>query len=57
MSEVRFAQALAGKLKVAYVDLDRTEIDFAEVKYQNHLQRSILLSQLIFREKINCCNG
>lgn len=31
MSEVRFAQALAGKLKVAYVDLDRTEIDFEAV--------------------------
>ncbi len=31
MSEIRFAQALAGKLKVAYVDLDRTEIDFEAV--------------------------
>lgn len=32
MSEIRFAQALAGKLKVAYVDLERIEIDFEAVR-------------------------
>lgn len=32
MSEVRFAQALAGKLKVAYVDLERVNIDFEAVR-------------------------
>ena len=31
MSEIRFAQALAGKLKVPYVDLARTEIDYEAV--------------------------
>lgn len=32
MSEVRFAQALAGKLKVAYVDIERVNIDFEAVR-------------------------
>lgn len=32
MSEVKFAQALAGKLHVQYVDLDNIEIDYEAVK-------------------------
>lgn len=31
MSEIRFAQALAGKLKVPYLDLARTEVDYEAV--------------------------
>ena len=32
MTEIKFAQALAGKLKVPYVDLSNVEIDFESVK-------------------------
>ena len=49
MSEVRFART-CWKVKVAYVDLDRTEIDFEAVsRIPEALAKNTLLLQLIFK--------